>query len=76
MIFGRKERVPAVGDEVMTSEEEHLGQVTSVTAETLEVTGGTSDHPHVWHVPRSAVSRVDDEGVALSLSRAQVLVLD
>jgi hypothetical protein len=76
MIFGQKEREPAVGDEVLTSDEEHLGQVSAVAAETLAVTAGTLDHQRTWHVPRAAVSRVDDEGVRLTLARAQVLALD
>jgi len=75
MVFGRKGRAVEVGDDVVTSDEEHLGAVTAVDAEALEVTGGTLEHPRTWRVPRSAVSKLDDEGVHLTLSRAQVLAL-
>ncbi len=41
MIFRHKEREIGAGDEVLTSDEEHLGAVTAVDADALEVTGGT-----------------------------------
>jgi hypothetical protein len=75
MIFGRKEREPEVGDDVLTSDEERLGEVTAVEAEAVEVTGGTLDQRRAWRVPRAGIARVDDEAVHLSLSRAQVLAL-
>ena len=75
MIVGRKEREPEVGDEVLTSDEEHLGEVTSVDAEALAVTGGTLGQRRAWRVPRTAIGRVDDQAVHLTLARAPVLAL-
>jgi hypothetical protein len=75
MIFRRKEREPEVGDEVLTSDEEHLGEVAAVEAEALAVTGGTLDQRRTWRVPRAAIGKVDDQAVHLTLSRAQVLAL-
>ena len=50
MIFGRKEREPEVGDEVLTSDEEHLGEVTAIHDDAVEVTGGPLDHRRTWGV--------------------------
>lgn len=74
MIFGRKNdaREPAVGHEVLTSDDEVLGTVAAVSDQDLEVTGGAIDRPHVWRVPRSAISKVDEQTIHISASRAQI----
>jgi hypothetical protein len=74
MIFGRKSPDPQVGQEVVTADEEHLGDVTAVQNDFLDVRGGTLDHPMTWRVPRSAVAQINGETIHLNLSRGQVLV--
>ena len=73
MIFGQKTREPEVGQDVVTADEERLGDVATVHDEYLEVRGGTFDHPVTWRVPRTAIGKVDPDAIALRLSRGQVL---
>jgi hypothetical protein len=72
MLFGRKQpQDPAVGHDVMTNDDESLGEITAVHPDHFEVQGGTIDRHVIWQVPRSAVSRVDEQTVRLSVSRIQ-----
>lgn len=74
MIFGRKhDAEPEVGFDVMTTDEESLGDVASVHADYLEVTGGTIDRHITYRVPRSAINRIDAQTVYLNVSRGQAL---
>jgi hypothetical protein len=73
MIFGRKESKLEVGREVVTNDEMVLGTVSAVFDDEVEVTGGAIDRRITWRVPRSAISRIDDEAVRLSVSRGQAV---
>jgi hypothetical protein len=73
MIFGRKQQTPEVGHDVLTSDEERLGDVTTVHNDYIDVTGGTLDRPITWRVPRSSIGKIDDEAIHLTLSRGQVM---
>jgi hypothetical protein len=74
MIFGRKSSEPEVGQDVLTADEECLGDVAAVQGDYLEVTSNGLGRQTIWRVPRAAISKIDDEAVHLSLSRGQVLV--
>jgi hypothetical protein len=72
MIFGRKQpQVPQVGHDVVTNDDESLGEITAVRDDYLEVFGGTIDRQVTWQVPRSAINKVDGQTVRLSVSRIQ-----
>ena len=74
MIFGRKQsNKPEVGQDVLTNDKECIGDVSAVQDDYLEVRGGTIDRPMVWRVPREAISKVDDNGVHLNVSRGQAI---
>jgi hypothetical protein len=74
MIFGRKSPEPEVGQDVMTADEEHLGDVVAVRDDYLEVASAGLGRRTLWRVPRAAIGKVDDAAVHLTLSRGQVLV--
>ena len=63
MRFGSKhrQREPEVGAEVLTNDGECLGDVAAVHDDELEVTGGTMAQRVLWRVPRSAISRIDQQ---------------
>ena len=73
MIFGRKESKLEVGREVETNDEMVLGTVTAVHDDEIEVTSTGIDRQQVWRIPRSAISKVDDMAVHLSVSRGQAV---
>lgn len=74
MIFGRKEaQTPTVGQDVITNDEERIGDVAAVHDDHLEVTDGRVDRQVTWRIPREVISRVDDSGIHLSVSRVQAL---
>ena len=74
MIFGRKKNnEPTVGQGVMTSDEEDFGAIQAVQDDYLVIEAGTMDHRSLWHVPRSAISKIDDECVHLNVTRGQML---
>jgi hypothetical protein len=73
MIFGRKQNGKLeVGCEVMTNDDQVLGMVSAVHDDDFEVTGGAIDRQMTWRVPRSAINKVDEQTVHLSVSRGQV----
>ena len=74
MIFGRKSSEPEIGQDVLTADEERLGDVASIQGDYLEVASGGLGRQTIWRVPRAAIGKVDDEAIHLTLSRGQVLV--
>ncbi len=74
MIFGRKQsHEPEVGQDVYTNDEECIGDVAAVQSDHLEVTGSSIDRQITWRIPRDAISKVDDNGVHLNVSRIQAV---
>jgi hypothetical protein len=73
VIFGRKESKLEVGSEVETNDEIVLGTVSAVHDDEIEVTGREIDRQHVWRIPRSAISRIDEMAVHLAVSRGQAV---
>jgi hypothetical protein len=73
MIFGRKESKLEVGREVVTNDEIVLGAVSDVRDDEIEVTANTIDRQMTWRIPRSAINRIDDSAVHLSVSRGQAV---
>ena len=71
MIFGRKESKLEVGREVETNDEMVLGTVSAVHDDEFEVTGRAIDRQQIWRIPRSAISRIDEMAVHLTVSRGQ-----
>ena len=75
MIFGRKQasQEPTVGQDVITNDEECIGDIAAVHSDHLEVTGSSIDRQITWRIPRDAISKVDDNGVHLNVSRIQAV---
>jgi hypothetical protein len=74
MIFGRKREAKLeVGQDVTTADEEHLGTISAVEEDWIEISSDTLGSQQTWRVPRSAVAKAEEQEVQLSLSRVQVM---
>jgi hypothetical protein len=74
MIFGRKQsQEPKVGDDVVTNDEEVLGDVSAITDDYLEVEPTSIGSRMKWRVPRSAISKIEEDIIHLNVSRGQAI---
>jgi predicted ester cyclase len=74
MIFGRRRPAePAIGHDVLTSDEDRLGSVAAVDDDFVDVVGGSLDRQVTWRVPRSAIGRIEGETIRLTVSRGQAM---